>query len=527
MGSKGRSVRSVALVALVTAAVACSDKSDPGNGAGTDAGAGVTPDASDPGAVPRVEPAACRFQVAASLGLSEGADYECGDLIVYENRDAPDVTIRLHYIRFHSASAGPDATIYLDGGPGGNGQDILDYAGYLGMPFLEGLMSAGDFLVIAQRGTSLSMPDLSQDTGGADLPSYNTAFNADDVDDLRAALGYDKLNLYGISYGSRLGLEVLRRHGDNIRAASIGGIVPAQVNWPAAIPASFYHSLTGLNRSCGDVGGCRTAYGDLESKFVQAYGALNDRPVSISTKSGPVSVTGDDFAGLLFSLLYSRSIYPYLPLMISDLAARRTDRIGAVLGSIIDQQSGGDGGVSLGLYYSVVCGELFNPPDPSAFDSANAEVPADIRDIYGASWTGLLNFCPTWDLGDPRPELGQPVSSGVRTLINSGAIDPITPSPFADIAAQSLSDSVEVLYANSGHGATLQSDCGQQILFAFLNDPGATPSTACASQITTDYVLPQALRARPVPLERVILEMRMTGAPPLLGLARAAARSRR
>lgn len=527
MGSKGRSVRSVALVALVTAAVACSDKSDPRNGAGTDAGAGVTPDASDPGAVPRVEPAACRFQVAASLGLSEGADYECGDLIVYENRDAPDVTIRLHYIRFHSASAGPDATIYLDGGPGGNGQDILDYAGYLGMPFLEGLMSAGDFLVIAQRGTSLSMPDLSQDTGGADLPSYNTAFNADDVDDLRAALGYDKLNLYGISYGSRLGLEVLRRHGDNIRAASIGGIVPAQVNWPAAIPASFYHSLTGLNRSCGDVGGCRTAYGDLESKFVQAYGALNDRPVSISTKSGPVSVTGDDFAGLLFSLLYSRSIYPYLPLMISDLAARRTDRIGAVLGSIIDQQSGGDGGVSLGLYYSVVCGELFNPPDPSAFDSANAEVPADIRDIYGASWTGLLNFCPTWDLGDPRPELGQPVSSGVRTLINSGAIDPITPSPFADIAAQSLSDSVEVLYANSGHGATLQSDCGQQILFAFLNDPGATPSTACASQITTDYVLPQALRARPVPLERVILEMRMTGAPPLLGLARAAPRSRR
>jgi TAP-like protein len=170
--------------------------------------------------------------------------------------------------------------------------------------------------------------------------------------------------------------------------------------------------------------------------------------------------------------------------------------------------------VSTGLYYSVVCGELFNPPDEGAFDAANAGVPDQIRTIFAPSWYGLLNYCPTWPVGDPRPELSQPVTSGVRTLVNSGAIDPITPPPFGDLAATTLSDRVVVVYANSGHGATLQSSCGQEILFGFLADPAATPDTSCAAQVTTQYVLPTQLARRPPPVERVRLEMRMSPPPP-------------
>ena len=89
-------------------------------------------------------------------------------------------------------------------------------------------MTVGDFLVIGQRGTGLSEPflncassDCSDFAAVADLPSYNTAENADDVDDLREMLGYATLDLYGISYGSRLGLEVIRRHGDRLRLARL------------------------------------------------------------------------------------------------------------------------------------------------------------------------------------------------------------------------------------------------------------------------------------------------------------------
>jgi pimeloyl-ACP methyl ester carboxylesterase len=193
-----------------------------------------------------VEPAACKFQVSPSLGLAEGVGYSCGNLIVDENRAAPVRKIRLHFIRFKSSAGTQNATIYLDGGPGGDGEGIVSYVNFLGAPFLEGLMADGDFLSISQRGTALSEPfldcvatDCSDFASVADLPSYNTAYNADDIDELRAALGFEKLNLYGISYGSRLGLEVIRRHGENLRSVVIEGLVPAQTIWPAAIPASF------------------------------------------------------------------------------------------------------------------------------------------------------------------------------------------------------------------------------------------------------------------------------------------------
>ena len=281
-------VSTVAL--LVAVAAACGDNSGAPDSGPVDAS--LVPDAepppadADPNPIPRLEAASCRFTVPAGLGLVEGDDFECGELVVYEDRDALERAIRVHYIRFFSAIRSPNATIYLDGGPGGNGNGILGYIGYVGETLLEGLLSQGDFLVIAQRGTSLSLPSLvcpGGDCGGlsatADLSAYNTAYNADDVNDLRATLGYEKLNLYGISYGSRLGLEVMRRHGEHLRASVIGGLVPAQVVWPAEIPASFYSALTALDASCADAPGCGGAFGDLEAKFIAGVASLDAEPL--------------------------------------------------------------------------------------------------------------------------------------------------------------------------------------------------------------------------------------------------------
>ena len=126
----------LAILLLASQIWACGD--DDGGGAKPDA---RSPDAripadADVGDVPRVEPAACRFSVATSLGLAEGTDYSCGDLVVEENRATHVGRIRLHFIRIKSAATTNRATIYLDGGPGGDGQGILDYAAYLGNSFL-------------------------------------------------------------------------------------------------------------------------------------------------------------------------------------------------------------------------------------------------------------------------------------------------------------------------------------------------------------------------------------------------------
>ncbi len=482
----------------------------------------ITPDAppdSDPGAVPRIEAAGCKFHVNGSLGLSEGTEYRCGNLVVFEDRVVKGRTIKLHFIQFQKTpgTAQTNATIYLDGGPGGDGDNIVQFANFLGTPFLQGLQTSGDFIVIGQRGTGLSEPfldcqtlDCSDFAEVADLPSYNTANNADDVDELRAALGYDTLDLYGISYGSRLGLEVIRRHGDKLRSAVIEGLVPSQVVWPAAVPASFYSALTGLDSSCAAAGACGTEYGDLEAKFITGVNSLNQNPLPIDTQFGTFDLDGDTYASLLFQMFYSKSTFPFLPQMISDLAERRTDRIGPILEAIFSGFGGGEGGgISQGLYYGVVCSELFNPATLTAFDDANAGVPADIRQLFEGSWFGMLDLCASYPKADPalQAQLKAPVTSAVRTFVSSGRLDPITPPAFGDVAVANLSNAFHVVHENSGHGATLQSDCGQQNLMTFLADPETTFDTSCAASISGDFILGSSLVARPVPVERIRAEM--------------------
>jgi len=493
------------LVAVVLAVGACGD--DEGHAVPIDAA--PRPDTPRPDAdmsdVPRIEAAPCRFYVSGSLGLVEGANYSCGDLVVEENRATHVGRIRVHFIRIKSQATSGNATIYLDGGPGGDGQGILDYAAYLGPSFLNGLLVDGDFLVIGQRGTSLSIPylncispDCSDFAGIADLASYNTAYNADDVDDLRSALGITKLNVYGISYGSRLGLEVLRRHGDNVRAAVIEGLVPAQEQWTAAIPASAYSAISALNQSCADDGACGTAFGNLVTKFTTGVDALNADPVMVDINGQQYPLDGFSYAYVVFQVMYSRSSYAVLPLVINDLAIRRTDRISNILASWF-QATSGDNGISMGLYYGVVCGELYNPPDSSQPAAATSGVPQAFIDIFGDSYAGLLETCSSYPKGNLQATLSQPVTSPVRTLVSSGRLDPITPPTFGALAASTLSDSVTVVHENSGHGATLQTACGMQNLHAFIADPTGTHDMSCASSITTTYTIPGQFTGAPAP----------------------------
>ncbi len=494
-----------------------------GGGGSSSPDASPTPDTPiDLGVVPRAEPASCKFNVDSSLG-AEGSDFSCGDLVVFENRETKERTIRLHFIQFKKSTAQTTATIYLDGGPGGDGDGIIQYANFLGPTFLQGLMTSGDFLVIGQRGTGLSQPfldcqsfDCSDFAEVADLGSYNTLNNADDVDELRSTLGYDTLDLYGISYGSRLGLEVIRRHGEHLRSAVIEGLVPSQIIWPAAVPASFYGALTNLAASCTAAGPCGTEYGDLEAKFHTGVSSLNSSPLTVDTSFGPFDLDGNTYAGMLFQMLYSKSTFPFLPRMISDLAQRRADRVGA----IIDAVFGGDGGgsISMGLYNGVVCSELFNPPTLTAFDDANVGVPSDIQDLFSGGWFEMLDTCASFPKAAPavQLQLQQPVTSDVRTFVSSGRLDPITPPAFGDIAVANLSNAFHVIHENSGHGATLQSTCGQQNLFTFLGDPATAFDTSCAAAIGGDFLVGNSLVARPIPVERIRAELRLAPKRPVI-----------
>jgi hypothetical protein len=265
------------------------------------------------------------------------------------------------------------------------------------------------------------------------------------------------------------------------------------VAWVAEVPRSFESGLDALAASCAADAACGAAFGDLKAKFIAGVYDLATSPLPFDHPDGAFDFDGGWYASTVFSALYARSTYPWLPLLISDLAERRSDRVAEFLIAFLEAQAGRDG-VSSGLYSAIVCGEQFNPPDSGAARGRRGRGrsghPRHLR-------RGLGGPPRTRARGSTSTPRGRPcrcrVTSSVPTLVDSGAMDPITPPTFADIAAATLSDRTVVTVPNSGHGALLQSPCGHAILGAFFADPTAALDTTCAVAVTTDYVVPDAL----------------------------------
>ncbi len=110
------------------------------------------------------------------------------------------------------------------------------------------------------------------------------------------------------------------------------------------------------------------------------------------------------------------------------------------------------------------------------------------------------------------------IAPGVAVLRcgHSGRLDPITPPGFGEIAVANLSNAFHVIHESSGHGATLQSTCGQQNLFTFLTDPATASDTSCAASISGDFVVGNGFAARPIPVERIRAELRLAPKLPVI-----------
>ena len=208
---------------------------------------------------PVFNPAPCAFPV------SGGYRVYCGYLVVPENRASLNsALIQLHMAVFQSFAEGPepDPVVHLAGGPGSSS---LDVAGYLFGQGLDAVLDHRDFIFFDQRGTGHSSPRLdcpernaltptllsgalSDDESfqaivdafhrcrdrlraqGIDLSAYNSAASAADVNDLRLALGYNQLDLYGDSYGTRLALTVMRDYPEAVRSVVLDSTYPLEVN---------------------------------------------------------------------------------------------------------------------------------------------------------------------------------------------------------------------------------------------------------------------------------------------------------
>jgi len=455
----------------------------------------------------RFEPADCPFGEPAWL---EQERIECGYLVVPERREASSTrTLRIAVAVVPSLSASPrsDPIVYVQGGPG---YPSLRYVrSMISGALWRALRAERDLVFVDQRGTGYSQPEFCAElndglrkvyyqgldaaarsrrvrgtmaecrdrmlASGVDLGAYHSAAAAQDLADLRVALGHDEWNLYGVSYGTRLALITMRDAPQGIRSVVLSAVIPP--NAPERPLSNFQRALTEIFARCVADETCSTQYPDLEARFYRTLEGLATEPLAVtahdtaSFPGGVVVVDGELAAAATFQALYSPAVIRYLPLLIRVFEARRDDILEPLLERLGSAQAS-----SRGLFLSVECYERapYLTAEAARADAAGAPRLA----AYGAFIRPFFEDCDAWSPSRASPaELGA-VTSEIPTLILSGTLDPITPPAWGRLAASTLPNSVYIEAHTGSHG-TPADECTRNLIHAFIEDPTARPSTDC------------------------------------------------
>ena len=481
---------------------------------------------------PVFESAACPFRLPPNQ--AEGRTVECGYLVVPEDRSQADGrSLRLAVAIFHppGGASKPDPIIYLVGGPGASALEFL----YLSFDkaFAPVFAADRDLVLFDQRGVGFSEPALdcpeahelslelldheldgktlsfeevdtlireaydtcAQSLGAlSDLSAFNSVASAADVNDLRLALNYDEINLWGTSYGTRLALGVMRDYPQGLRCVVLDSTYPPDADLYLETPASLDRSLNLLFETCAADDACDAAFPDLRQVFFDTVERLNDTPVEteitdpFTRQSYPALFDGDTLMALVFQLLYETTVLPDLPQLICDAAQGDFDTINRIRGTFIGQSTVSSRGMSL----SVQCHEEIPFSTREQYQAVVADYP-HLASFFQESIMGEIMYhtCTTWESGRATALENQPVSSNVPALIMQGEYDPITPPHWGHRAAETLSNGRYFLYPGVGHGASVVEGCPRDMMIAFLDDPTRAPDSACIAQMEgIQFVLP-------------------------------------
>ena len=274
-----------------------------------------------------IEYTPCVFPVP--LGEIEGETIDCGTFFTPQDYNEPDgLQVEIAFAVLYSTSENPlpDPVIYLEGGPGGSAlSGVDDWATFE-------MRETRDIILFDQRGAGYSYPRLycadidetdltacreQLESEGVDLADYNTINNARDTNELLLALGYEEWNLFGISYGTRLALTIMRDYPQGIRSVIIDSVYPPVVDAYEEEMVGGAGSFLLMFADCVADDACNTAFPDLENRFYALIDSLNEAPITLADET---VIDGSGLINMMFQWFYDSTIIPYLPLMIDELA---------------------------------------------------------------------------------------------------------------------------------------------------------------------------------------------------------------
>lgn len=407
-------------------------------------------------------------------------DARCGVLTVPEDRANPggrQIDLNIAVIPAIKRNPEPDPLFLLAGGPG---QSAIQTFPAL-LPLLYDIHESRDIVLVDQRGTGKSNPlrclDVEDETLtdeqaleqlktcpqrlDADPRFYATEIAMTDLDEVRAALGYEKINLYGASYGTRAALTYLRLFPQRARAVALDAVVDAEFVMFMDAAADGQAALEQFFARCKADPACNSAFPNLQQEFSAVLARLEQNSAEISlphpltTRPLHLTVTPRLLTNMVFNTLYVPDLVATLPLAIRAAYADQNYI------PLISSAFMVDSGLYDGVFYAVTCTEDAPLVDHEKAARRGAESVFIDRTIDFAA------VCAEWPRGEVSAGFRAPVQSDVPVLIFSGEADPITPPYHAEKAAQSLSNDLHIIFPGMGHG-NLASRCAANILRDFI-----------------------------------------------------------
>ncbi len=381
-----------------------------------------------------------------------------------------EIELRIAVVPALDLTPEPDPLVPLAGGPGQGA--VQFYAAFAGA--FERVRRDRDILLVDQRGTGQSATmdcefddDIVEGQYSTEqtieymrmcldqLPHdprfFTTSVAVRDLEAVREALGYTQLNLYGVSYGSRVAQHFARRYPESTRTIIVDGVAAPQKALGPEIATESQKAVDNILARCMDEAECSERFPEIDKTFQRVVETLTDAPVEIEvphpSHGRPEALTfgRNEFAGAIRLLAYSPNSIALIPLLVHEAGEQRYAPLAAqyLMTTISLMDS-----LSLGMHNSVMCTE-----DAPFYDSATIDY-----DLLNASYMGPLQLealeaiCSIWPGGPIDDEFKAPLATGLPVLLLSGTADPITPPAWATLAMAEMENATHLIGEHQGHG---------------------------------------------------------------------------
>lgn len=418
-------------------------------------------------------------------GLSE--QLTCGYITVPENADKPDgKQIQIHYAVLPAikSSGHSEAFLAIAGGPG---QSAIDNAAFFNRTFSK-VRQQRDILLIDQRGTgrsnilncevegaesALAINESDFDTtketqtcleslGDSDVTQYGSLNALEDFEAVRQHLGYQKLHVYGISYGTRMAQLYMRHYPEALSTVTIDGVVPMQQN-VLVIGQAISRAFDLLLQNCADNALCNNQFPQLRAELEAVDAKLAIAPIitqvrdPLTGENTQLTLTRAKFMGAIRMALYSPNIRALIPHAIHQAANDNFLPIMGLYALNLDST-----GIAMGMHASVVCGEDWQRMTPSEREEVNST-------YFGQEMiAGFEQSCAVWNMPAVDESFSAPISSDIATLVLSGQVDPATPPSWGELAMEKLTNAKHLVAPYATHGVAGQS-CGNDLIAQFVD----------------------------------------------------------